>query len=534
MATSGSVAAHQLRERQNSFSQVSESSQTAQEFINSQLQLEEEAREALPYQFDTCTKPLGPLRQLVFSCLTCNPPPSSSSDPYNAAGVCYSCSISCHGDHTLVELFNKRDFVCDCGTSRLPESTPCTLRINPVTGTKGDVRSEPPREGNSYNRNFRNQFCGCGEEYDPHQEKGTMFQCLGLGSEASGGCGEDWWHPECLVGLPRNWAETHKEQQDKLLAPTTEGNAPAPEGRVDGATVNEEEPPLPPGFPAEEDFESFICYKCVESNPWVKQYAGSPGFLPAVYFRGSAVKFKEGDQESSANGQPSSQGSAQKRKAHDYDGDETGTASKRFRSVDKDENDKSETNGSDAVAEADIQQDNKTDSHPCRINSLPPAPSGKVSLFLQADFRERWCKCPRCFPLLAKHPWLLEEEDTYEPPISEDGEHEDGGQSAGTRSMLDMGEAALSNVDRVRAIEGVMVYNKLKEQVKSFLQPFAESGQAVSAEDVKQYFERLRGDQDGIQAAAAQSAEANANGDNHRRDEGKGRNSYVLWCPASC
>ncbi len=45
----------------------------------------------------------------------------------------------------------------------------------------------------------------------------------------------------------------------------------------------------------------------------------------------------------------------------------------------------------------------------------------------------------------------MEEEESYEPPISESGD-EAGGQSVGTGSLLDRGEAALSNVDRVRAI----------------------------------------------------------------------------------
>lgn len=47
-----------------------------------------------------------------------------------------------------------------------------------------------------------------------------------------------------------------------------------------------------------------------------------------------------------------------------------------------------------------------------------------------------------------------------------------------------------------------MVYNHLKDKVKSFLQPFAESGQAVGAEDIKAYFEKLRGDEQGIRDAA--------------------------------
>ena len=53
-----------------------------------------------------------------------------------------------------------------------------------------------------------------------------------------------------------------------------------------------------------------------------------------------------------------------------------------------------------------------------------------------------------------------------------------------------------------------MVYNHLKDKVKTFLQPFAESGQSVSAEDIKEYLTKLRGDE----AAANGGAGATANG----------------------
>lgn len=82
---------------------------------------------------------------------------------------------------------------------------------------------------------------------------------------------------------------------------------------------------------------------------------------------------------------------------------------------------------------------------------LPEAPIDSFSLFCKADFREYFCRCPECYPHLRKHPQLMEEEESYEPPISESGD-EAGGQSVGTGSLLDRGEAALSNVDRVRAI----------------------------------------------------------------------------------
>ena len=65
-----------------------------------------------------------------------------------------------------------------------------------------------------------------------------------------------------------------------------------------------------------------------------------------------------------------------------------------------------------------------------------------------------------------------------------------------------------------------MVYNHLKDKVKSFLQPFAESGQAVGAEDIKAYFEKLRGDEQAVKAAAMAGSNGAENGDNRREQSG--------------
>jgi E3 ubiquitin-protein ligase UBR7 len=51
-----------------------------------------------------------------------------------------------------------------------------------------------------------------------------------------------------------------------------------------------------------------------------------------------------------------------------------------------------------------------------------------------------------------------------------------------------------------------MVYNNLKEKVKAFLKPYAESGQPVGAEDIKAYFEKLRGDDQAILEASKGAA----------------------------
>lgn len=57
-----------------------------------------------------------------------------------------------------------------------------------------------------------------------------------------------------------------------------------------------------------------------------------------------------------------------------------------------------------------------------------------------------------------------------------------------------------------------MVYAHLKDKVKAFLQPFAESGQVVGAEDIKAYFEKLRGDAEAIKDAAGEASSSTKNG----------------------
>ncbi|CZT41443.1 related to metaphase-anaphase transition protein (Mlo2) [Rhynchosporium secalis] len=522
-----------------SFSHQSESSQTSQtaaEFINSQLQLEADAREALPYKFEKCTNPIGKLRQQIFSCLTCNPIPTDLSDSYTAAGVCYSCSISCHGEHILVELFNKRDFVCDCGTTRLPATSHCALRVNSETNTKGGVHSEKPAPDNKYNQNFRNRFCGCECDYDAHAQKGTMFQCLGIGTAETGGCGEDWWHPGCLVGLGPNWEElsgrkpknegflesiaevaeavVDERSRDSKIEGIDNKEAAVPTASPASDLDEEEDPPLPPGFPEEDDFEGFICYKCVESNPWIKRYAGTTGFLPPVFRRSAAPSPETGALAKAEELVASYLPILNKRKAED---DEEMVSSKRHKENPVAGNGESST---DMLIEANsvnppelaIREDGK--GH-CNLTALPQAPTSQISLFFKEDFRGHLCRCSSCYPLLQPHEQLLDAEELYEPSISDIAEEADGS-TVGSGSIYDRGESALKNVDRVRAIEGVMAYNHLKDKLKPFFQQFAESGEAISAEDIKAHFAKMRGDEQAIKDAG----EGATRGIDSRKEQG--------------
>ncbi|KAH8670782.1 putative zinc finger in N-recognin-domain-containing protein [Xylariales sp. PMI_506] len=514
-------------ERRESISQRSEDSQTAAEFIRDQMQLEADAREAMPYSISNCTKPLGPLRQNVYACLTCNPPPSDLNDPYNAAGVCYACSVQCHGEHELVEIFQKRSFTCDCGTSRFAPDQPCTLRLNPETNAKGDVHSEPANSNNKYNQNFRNRFCSCSIDYKPHEQKGTMFQCLGLGTHETGGCGEDWYHPGCLVGLGPKWFEKSGVKNKQTIAALSGGlqpiseDAPPEESHTTPLTIggnhrggedemttgdDDEDPPLPEGFPKEDDFEHLICYKCVGSNPWIKRYAGSAGFLPPVYLANPDSDLSSSHKKRKLDGEEES-------------GLDIASQTKRVKSeAPEDEPDALTIVPTLPDAPIKIKEEETKDiiaspAVSCKLGSLPPSPGGQFSLFVKEGFRQQLCHCPECFPKLKPHPQLLEEEESYEPPLSDSAS--DNGSTHGSGSLYERGESALKNVDRVKAIEGVMAYNHLKDQLRPFFQQFADSGKAISAEDIKEYFAKLRGDADAIKDAG----EA-AKSDDHRREQG--------------
>lgn len=368
-----------------------------------------------------------------------------------------------------------------------------------------------------------------------------MFQCLGLGTAESNGCGEDWWHPGCVVGLGPDWFETksdtgfsNKAKADKTLATIAEvaegdgdtSTANAMEKATNGADKNTESTqpnnengdeedddddlPLPPGFPAEDDFDAFICYKCLDANPWIKKYAGSPGFLAPVFRRSLAPSPEAGIAEKTSE-LVSANSNGNKRKAEDSDLDASGPI-KRM----KDETTaNTDSSSAEPLLESNSTGSSTVETKPCKAKALSPAPVGQFSLFLKSDFRDHLCRCPDCFPELAKHPQLLEEEENYEPPLSESGD-DAGGSTVGSGSIYDRGESALKNIDRVRAIEGVMAYNHLKDKLKPFFQQFAESGQAISAEDIKAHFAKLRGDDEAIK----QAGEGVKNADNGKEQGG--------------
>lgn len=228
---------------------------TAADLIAQQAKLEAQASEAIPFQFDTCTHERGYIRQPVYACKTCG-----------GGGVCAGCSVSCHAEHELVELFNKRKFRCDCGTPNLYRQREpnhahrCTRLIDQLTYPKDaqpcSLRKpgfDPQNDANAYNHNYDGGFCYCerGKTYDPEKEDETMFQCIVC---------EEWLHESCTSLRP--------------VAASQKSHTDLPDAA--GATA-ELEPPL-----IDHDlFDLMICDACVRkpANEILRRYAGARGWM---------------------------------------------------------------------------------------------------------------------------------------------------------------------------------------------------------------------------------------------------------------
>uniref|UniRef100_A0A0N4Z768 UBR-type domain-containing protein n=1 Tax=Parastrongyloides trichosuri TaxID=131310 RepID=A0A0N4Z768_PARTI len=127
-----------------------------------------------------CTYPEGyKTRQLLFSCLTCRE--KTGKD----AAICFGCSMHCHQDHDVIELYTKRNFCCDCGNSNF-SNFKCELYED----------KDPINKNNVYSHNFEGKYCSCDELYTGAEE---MLQCNAC---------EDWFHLEHLL----------KEGQEREIA----------------------------------------------------------------------------------------------------------------------------------------------------------------------------------------------------------------------------------------------------------------------------------------------------------------------------
>ncbi|EDK36249.2 hypothetical protein PGUG_00347 [Meyerozyma guilliermondii ATCC 6260] len=446
---------------------------TAVDYLESQRELEQEARTLMPFDPTECTYTMGELRQPVYACLTCSK--SQNNDDFVPIGVCYSCSIQCHADHDLVELFSKRNFTCDCGTTRMSHVPRggCTLRHhqkrsrrssnqssisstpvlraglgsasenlrdrrNSLESSQSSPADDIPASGNLYNQNFKGLFCSCSEPYNPLDESRVMVQChFGFV------CGEDWYHEDCILGVkasPKSTFSESKNRLDDLEPPAEDAQSESSLKRESPVKQETPKPSQRSPFPNLDDFDSFICWKCVEVFPAVfEELAEHTDIVlkKLPYHQVSSIE----EWNTANERQPSDEG-PQKKKI-------------------KTEN--------PSTFRYSVFLNNGFQDHMKRLRKTLEEQPEKAK-FRLLDF-------------LTNYEYLYMDDPVYEPPADED---DDGS------TLLDLGAEALHSLPREQAIEGLQVYDKIRSKLRDFFKPFAEEGKVVTEDKVREFFEQMK------------------------------------------
>lgn len=420
---------------------------TAVDYIQNQEELEKEARELMPYDPNECTYEMGELRQPLFACLTC-----SAENENQPIGVCYSCSIQCHLQHELVELFTKRSFVCDCGTTRMKNTKDgaCKLRRHGKKESSGRKLSNSsathstylelaaediPSSSNTYNQNYHGRFCGCKQVYNPLEETGHMIQCY-FGFT----CGEDWYHDRCVMGITfadEKANQKHGNSQEESVPDGTNIKTDISKAQLESADIDLIEKLQ--YFPKLETFDEFICWRCVTLFKDVFEDLDKhfPGVILSKLPRFSNTSTVE-----------------------------------------------------------DWYAKREKLLEPCFKKIKIEESSGKLgkfhnqeySLFLSNDFRfklidnyETLDHESKLYKFLLNNSFLFKDDPIFKPP--EDDSEEDcySSSNAGTGR-------ALETLPRDKAIESIQAYDKIKSKLKDFFKPFAEQGKVVTEEEVRNFF----------------------------------------------
>jgi len=153
-----------------SFDEKKEDSITLEDILLQHQTFHEEVSHQLNQNWgneNACTYDEGYINQPVYGCKTCKKD--------ERFGFCFGCSMNCHLEHEVFELFDKRNFRCDCGTPK--SGWNCSFH-----GPLSDDNFE-----NKYNHNFDHLYCWCNSSYN--EQENVMYQCIIC---------MDWFHLECI------------------------------------------------------------------------------------------------------------------------------------------------------------------------------------------------------------------------------------------------------------------------------------------------------------------------------------------------
>lgn len=287
---------------------------------------------------------------------------------------------------------------------------------------------------------------------------------------------QDWLHESCL----------NLRERPPSREPTPVGTLPDVPSSAESAPTQDDDDiqseasssGLPPPLITDSDYETLICGSCVSSIPILKRWAGTKGIMMVVRDNPEAVwRILDGspDDRGTADEDILIDGEKQhllgtKRPLSDTTAAEPSN-SKKPRLSPGSSSSASPTclePPSNSIAQ-DIFDDRRDSSQSI----------GYGDIFLTDNWRTRWCRCESCLPALRAHPYLLEEENTYEPPEDPDSQ----------LSLEELGLRALERLPRDRALDGIRAFNDMRDDLVRFLRPFAQEGKVVAEEDIRTFFE---------------------------------------------
>ena len=396
----------------------------------------------------------------MYACLTCTP--DARDDPAKRAGVCLACSYNCHEGHEMVELYTKRNFRCDCGTSKIL-AVKCQL----------DPLKLDPNTDNLYNQNFSGVYCSCHRPYpdpeDPIDDE--MIQCVIC---------EDWYHCRHLITKVPNM------------------NA----------------------------FSEMICGECMDKYNFLDSYLGlSVQAEQSVdnSMQDESLNVTGGVDDEDKKKKPIEQKKKSDAEAIEPEqvDDDDDDDDKKDESVEEEQvadeqltdelnqciNDIIEINKT--IGESSADDDDTIDEQPpakrqkTSDNSSSAASSSAANCkkpmvrkikraagsatFWPHDWRLNICNCSNCLPILKRNKleYLLDQDDTVLC-------YQEKGMAKATETDYDRGMKALSKMQHGQQIDVLMSYNKLKEKLSEFLNAFVISQQVVTEDDINRFFRMMK------------------------------------------
>lgn len=294
-----------------------------------------------------------------------------------------------------------------------------------------------------------------------------MIQCLAC---------EDWFHESCCNLRER---PTSREPSPAPPENLSSQNDPNHTETGDDAASEASSSGLPPPLISGDEYESFVCGSCVSRNTTLQRWAGTSGAMLVVrdnpgssWRRVSGPEAKKEVVQVDDNQASSSSGIKRPLSPSALDGPETKRAK-----------------GSSPIPHLAIPSCLAPPQHPLaatvmsNLNKSDPANSlGAGDIFLSLGFRGRWCHCHTCLPPLKAEPYLLDDEETYEPPDDPDS----------GLSLEELGMRALSRIPRDKALDGIHAFNAMRDDLVKFLRPFAQDGKVVNESDVHGFFASLK------------------------------------------